>query len=51
MSLMAMGSMEMSIMTMLPRAISTMAMSITVMRVMVSSDAACRRSSAALLHH
>ena len=37
MSLMAMGNMEMSIMTMLPRAMSTMATIITVMRVMITS--------------
>ena len=47
MSLIAMGSMEKKIMTMLTMAMSTMATSITVMSLMVSSAAAPRRSSAA----
>ena len=51
MSLMAMGSMEMSIMTMIKMTMSTMATIITVMSIMVSSAAAPRRSSAALRHH
>ena len=51
MSLIAMGSMEKNIMTMLTMTMSTMATSITVKRVMVSGVTAPRRSSAALHHH
>ena len=51
MSLTAMGSMEMSIVTMIKMTMSTMATSITVISIMVLSAAAPRRSSAALRHH
>ena len=45
-----MGSMEMSIMTMIKMTMSIMATSTTVMSIMVMSAAAPRRSSAALRH-
>ena len=50
-SLMAMGSIEMSIMTIIKMTMSTMATRITVMSLMVTSAAAPRRRSAALRHH
>ena len=51
MSLIAMGSMEKNIMTMLTMAMSTMATSITVKRIIVSGITAPRRSSTAMHHH